>query len=222
MERGRSARLRERSKGSYSRVLCDASKPLAPGKRERKRKREVRGSRVPSLSPYQAETNLSWRITLAVSIYSDTRRISRERPTRPTFPPHRLCVPAIHLRCMSPDSAHTGPCENSTLWNLLKPNRRMHFVLPSSSLLLYSLRFKRSPRCIVPVCAPAVPPPTAPPFLVPLTSRNSTSNNVAKWISVLFLLKLAASANAFNRLKLITTGNKGTNCVRSDMDEKGK
>lgn len=157
MERGRSARLRERSKGSYSRVLCDASKPLAPGKRERKRKREVRGSRVPSLSPYQAETNLSWRITLAVSIYSDTRRISRERPTRPTFPPHRLCVPAIHLRCMSPDSAHTGPCENSTLWNLLKPNRRMHFVLPSSSLLLYSLRFKRSPRCIVPVCAPAVP-----------------------------------------------------------------
>lgn len=58
---------------------------------------------VPLSIPYQAETNLSWRITLAVSIYSDTRRISRERPTRPTFPG----APAIHLRCMSPDSART-------------------------------------------------------------------------------------------------------------------
>lgn len=28
---------------------------------------------------FEAETNLSWRITLAVSIYSDTRRISREK-----------------------------------------------------------------------------------------------------------------------------------------------
>lgn len=191
--------------------------------RERKRKRGVRGSRVPSLSPYQAETNLSWRNTLAVSIYSDTRRISRERPTRPTFPPHRLCVPAIHLRCMSPDSAHTGPCENSTLWNSLKPNRRMHFVLPAfffSPSLFPSFQTFAKVHC---TCLRArSPPPAAPPFLVPLTSRNSTWNNAAKWISVLFLLKPAASANAFNCLKLITTESKGTNCVGSDMDEKGK
>jgi len=31
---------------------------------------------------FEQETNLSWRITLAVSIYSDTRRISREEARR--------------------------------------------------------------------------------------------------------------------------------------------
>lgn len=84
---------------------------------ERERERGRGGERervVPSLSPYQAETNLSWRITLAVSIYSDTRRISRERPTGPTSPPLSQCTPAIHLRCMSPDVRTLAHLQNSS------------------------------------------------------------------------------------------------------------
>lgn len=77
------------------------------------RERERDGG-VASLSPYQAETNLSWRITLAVSIYSDTRRISRERPTGPTLPPLSQCTPAIHLRCMSPDVRTLAHLQNSS------------------------------------------------------------------------------------------------------------
>lgn len=99
----------ERSKGSYSRVPRDTSRPIRPGAGERERE-----GGVASLSPYQAETNLSWRITLAVSIYSDTRRISRERPTGPTLPPLSQCTPAIHLRCMSPDVRTLAHLQNSS------------------------------------------------------------------------------------------------------------
>lgn len=105
----------ERSKGSYSRVPRDTSRPIRPGAGERERGGEGERERVvPSLSPYQAETNLSWRITLAVSIYSDTRRISRERPTGPTSPPLSQCTPAIHLRCMSPDVRTLAHLQNSS------------------------------------------------------------------------------------------------------------
>lgn len=72
---------------------------------------------------------------MAVSIYSDTRRISRERPPvrRDGLPPPTCSYPLIQLRCMTPDVHTVGPRENSRPWNPLKPNRRAPRITSASA-----------------------------------------------------------------------------------------
>ena len=137
---------------------------------------------------------------MAVSIYSDTRRISRERPTRPTFPG----APAIHLRCMSPDSART-----LAHVEILRRETRLNrtdvctscYLPPPSLLLPYFLsspfRTHRSAKApLYPtVCAPAILRLLTPsPYRWHAEIQLPTTPHVAKWISLLFLLKLAANA----------------------------
>lgn len=152
--RGRElAKLSERSKGLL--FACPVwLEQISCYQKERKRERGVRHSRVPTpslsltlpLLQYQAETNLSWRITLAVSIYSDTRRISRERPPVQRYPLERCTTPAIHLRCMSPDVHTLGQVKIQRCETCLNRSDVAFPVLPCSLSVPLALGW---PGCIV-------------------------------------------------------------------------